>query len=229
MAKVKRNIQNAYNEPFACRLRALLEENNISQSELAAEIGVTRQAISNYTLGNTVPNADVLVRLSKKYNVSVDYLLGLAKTPVTDKDINYICEYTGLSFQSVDRLHNTRDKEYNKEINFILDDSVFFTCFSRLCDDINLYRERYNVLVDTYTKYVENEKEENAELLEDDLLIALDNKELYEFRTQRSFQRLLDKYIGDLEEKYDKISYTIQELSKKQVLSERELEDNGND
>ena len=229
MAKVKRNIQNAYNEPFACRLRALLEENNISQSELAAEIGVTRQAISNYTLGNTVPNADVLVRLSKKYNVSVDYLLGLAKTPVTDKDINFICEYTGLSFQSVDRLHNTRDKEYNKEINFILDDSVFFTCFSRLCDDINLYRERYNVLVDTYTKYVENEKEENAELLEDDLLIALDNKELYEFRTQRSFQRLLDKYIGDLEEKYDKISYTIQELSKKQVLSERELEDNGND
>ena len=229
MAKVKRNIQNAYNEPFACRLRALLEENNISQSELAAEIGVTRQAISNYTLGNTVPNADVLVRLSKKYNVSVDYLLGLAKTPVTDKDINYICEYTGLSFQSVDRLHNTRDKEYNKEINFILDDSVFFTCFSRLCDDINLYRERYNVLVDTYTKYVENEKEENAELLEDDLLIALDNKELYEFRTQRSFQRLLDKYIRDLEEKYDKISYTIQELSKKQVLSERELEDNGND
>lgn len=229
MAKVKRNIQNAYNEPFACRLRALLEENNISQSELAAEIGVTRQAISNYTLGNTVPNADVLVRLSKKYNVSVDYLLGLAKTPVTDKDINFICEYTGLSFQSVDRLHNTRDKEYNKEINFILDDSVFFTCFSCLCDDINQYRERYNVLVDTYTKYAENEKEENAELLEDDLLIALDNKELYEFRTQRSFQRLLDKYIGDLEEKYDKISYTIQELSKKQVLSERELEDNGND
>ena len=91
MARVKRNIQNAYNEPFACRLRALLEKNKISQSELAAEIGLTRQAINNYTLGITVPNADVLARLSKKYNVSVDYLLGLAETPVTDKDINYIC------------------------------------------------------------------------------------------------------------------------------------------
>ena len=46
-----------YNLPFPTRLRFLLEEKGKgSQSQLADYIGVTRQAISAYSLGNSVPD-----------------------------------------------------------------------------------------------------------------------------------------------------------------------------
>ncbi|MBQ5319754.1 MAG: hypothetical protein J6K17_11730 [Oscillospiraceae bacterium] len=44
------------------------------------------------------------VYLAKFYGVSVDYLLGLAKEPTTNKDLNFVCEYTGLSKETVETI-----------------------------------------------------------------------------------------------------------------------------
>ena len=77
MAKTKRNVQDNYNTVFAKRLRELIESTGVSQAELANSVSVTRQAINSYTLGNTVPNSDVLTDIAKYFDVSSDYLLGL--------------------------------------------------------------------------------------------------------------------------------------------------------
>lgn len=53
---------------------------NLSQEMLSEKIGVSRQTISNWELGETSPNPDQLKLLSKTFNVSVDELL--------DNDIN---------------------------------------------------------------------------------------------------------------------------------------------
>lgn len=104
MAKAKRNVQDNYNSVFAKRLRELIETSGVSQAELANVVGVTRQAINSYTLGNTVPNSDVLTDIAKYFDVSADYLLGLTDIKSVDTTVKSICEEIGLSDKSVNLL-----------------------------------------------------------------------------------------------------------------------------
>ena len=48
----------------------------LSQEELAAKVHVTRQAVSRWENGETVPNTDTLMLLSKLFDVSINTLLG---------------------------------------------------------------------------------------------------------------------------------------------------------
>lgn len=53
----------------------LRKNSGLSQEVLAEKIGVTRQTISNWELGETSPNPEQLKLLSKTLNISVDELL----------------------------------------------------------------------------------------------------------------------------------------------------------
>lgn len=53
----------------------LRKEHKLSQESLAEQIGVSRQTISNWELGETSPNPEQLKLLSKTLNISVDELL----------------------------------------------------------------------------------------------------------------------------------------------------------
>ena len=57
-------------------LRELRVRNGLSQDELAEKIFVTRQAVSRWETGETVPNTETLKLLSKVFNVSINTLLG---------------------------------------------------------------------------------------------------------------------------------------------------------
>jgi transcriptional regulator with XRE-family HTH domain len=54
----------------------LRTKNNLSQDELAEKVFVTRQAVSRWETGETVPNTETLKLLSKMFNVSINTLLG---------------------------------------------------------------------------------------------------------------------------------------------------------
>lgn len=54
----------------------LRTKNNLSQDELAQKVFVTRQAVSRWENGETVPNTETLKLLSKAFNVSINILLG---------------------------------------------------------------------------------------------------------------------------------------------------------
>ena len=96
MARAKRNSENPYIEPLATRLRELTEETGVSQTELAAAIGVTRQAVNSYTLGNTVPNSDVLLNIAKYFDVSTDWLYG---TSEIEKPADQVLDQDLISLQ----------------------------------------------------------------------------------------------------------------------------------
>ena len=59
------------------KLTSLRIENGFSQQELAERLNVTRQAISMWESGATIPSIESLILLSKLYGVSVDEFLGL--------------------------------------------------------------------------------------------------------------------------------------------------------
>jgi len=128
MARAKKYSENAFLEPLATRLRELIEETGVSQTELAAAIGVTRQAVNSYTLGNTVPNSDVLLNISKFFDVSSDYLLGLSDVKSIDVTKKEVCEMTGLSDKSIEILQNIlkfRRRSYIDMLNFLIEETDF--------------------------------------------------------------------------------------------------------
>ena len=57
------------------RLLELRKKAGFSQEQLAEKLGVTRQAISKWESGQGNPDINNIIRISKIYNVSTDYLL----------------------------------------------------------------------------------------------------------------------------------------------------------
>lgn len=65
-------------EIFSTRLRQLREENSLSQEAMAERIGISRVSIVNYESGKRTPDIEVVARVSRAFDVSSDYLVGLS-------------------------------------------------------------------------------------------------------------------------------------------------------
>ena len=69
----------------------LRTKNGLSQDELAEKVFVTRQAVSRWENGETVPSTDTLKLLSKLFNVSINTLLGAPR--------QLICQCCGMPLE----------------------------------------------------------------------------------------------------------------------------------
>ena len=63
------------------RIRDLREDHDLTQKELAKELNCSQQVYSNYELGQRDIPTDILIKLSRFYGVSVDYILGISDNP----------------------------------------------------------------------------------------------------------------------------------------------------
>ncbi|MCI1966126.1 MAG: helix-turn-helix domain-containing protein [Oscillospiraceae bacterium] len=64
---------------FAEKLYALRKKRGMSQEELANAIGVSRQAVSKWESGQSLPETEKLIRVSELFEVSLDFLVKDAK------------------------------------------------------------------------------------------------------------------------------------------------------
>lgn len=69
---------------FSDNLKAIRKEKKMSQEELAEMLGVSRQAVSKWELGDGYPEAEKLLIIAGKLNVSLDALMdtGILNTAV---------------------------------------------------------------------------------------------------------------------------------------------------
>ncbi len=95
MPRSKTKTSPGYNMPFATRLRELIDEAGIPQSDLADYIGVTRQAVSAYSLGNSLPDIEKFERIADFFYVSTEYLLGRTDIKKADASKQAAAEYLG--------------------------------------------------------------------------------------------------------------------------------------
>ncbi len=98
------------NNIFADNLKKIRKENNLSQEQLAEELGVSRQAISKWESALAYPEMDKIIALCDKFNLNIDDLL--------HKDIK---EVKG-------------EEESKKNLNKNIDDVLNF-----ITDTINLF------------------------------------------------------------------------------------------
>ena len=63
------------------RIRDLREDRDLTQKYVSSILNCSQQVYSNYELGQRDIPTDILIGLSKFYNVSVDYILGITDNP----------------------------------------------------------------------------------------------------------------------------------------------------
>lgn len=184
------------NNILATRLAAARKENNYTQEEIAEFLNCGRATITNYESGRRSPDYDTLIKLSKKYNVTTDYLLGLTGAETSDKDIRYICDYTNLNEQTVDVLHNS-ESVFSKFINYFLSEEENMIAFVTLITSFNLYRSWIVEMVDFKKKMLESNNN-----IEPDKIVECVNKDDYlnekinvtEFKIHKQITELLNLY-----------------------------------
>lgn len=62
---------------FKTRLKELREENNLTQTKLSIETGISQTGIAKWEKGSRTPSMECLIILAKYFCVSIDYLVGL--------------------------------------------------------------------------------------------------------------------------------------------------------
>ena len=58
-------------------LKALRDSLNMTQEEFGKSIGLAKSTYNNYETGIREPKSDFWIAIAQKYNVSIDYLMGL--------------------------------------------------------------------------------------------------------------------------------------------------------
>ena len=83
----------------------LRTKNGFSQDELAEKVFVTRQAVSRWENGETVPNIETLKLLSTLFDVSINTLLGSPR--------ELVCECCGMQLKDTD-ISREKDGAFNE-------------------------------------------------------------------------------------------------------------------
>ena len=87
-------------------LLKLRNKASLSQEELAEKVYVTRQAVSRWETGETLPNTETLKQLSRLYNVSINTLLGSPR--------KLICQCCGMPLED-EIMSKEKDGSINEE------------------------------------------------------------------------------------------------------------------
>lgn len=70
------------------RIRALREDRDLRQIDVANATGIDQKTLSNYETGKTNPDSYSIIKLADFFNVTTDYLLGYANSLIkTNFDI----------------------------------------------------------------------------------------------------------------------------------------------
>ncbi len=97
------------------RIQSLRKSKGISQEELANEVGVSRQAVSKWESGQSVPDLEKVIILSEVFNVTTDYILKGIEQNKNDNVIISKIFYIGSTFMMTIGLLSAFGSWYEKQ------------------------------------------------------------------------------------------------------------------
>lgn len=69
------------------KITELRKQHNLSQTELAKKLEASRTIVGNYERNENTPSIDMILKLAKVFNVSVDYLVGEGQLANYNKEV----------------------------------------------------------------------------------------------------------------------------------------------
>ena len=95
------------------RLCNFARRKNLSQTDFAKAIGVSRTMVGNYERSVHAPSIEMMANIAKVLNVSIDYLIGEGKLAQYDKEV-------------IKRIEDIQelDKDTQSKLFFLIDNVV---------------------------------------------------------------------------------------------------------
>lgn len=116
---------NNNNDVILQRVRKLIDGSGCSRQVIANAIGCDVSTITKQYNGDRIITVDYIIKYATIFNVSADYLLGLSNTPTTNKNIQFICDYTGLEENSIEELRKGKNAVfYTTLLNFMINNKT---------------------------------------------------------------------------------------------------------
>lgn len=219
------------------RLRELRERNGFSsRNKLADELGIDRTTYSRIENGKTKTiSSDILVKLSKIYNVPTDYILGLSNVP---ENTAYDIAELGLSVEAAKNLYSKKiDSRVINELllneNFAVATRMMTTYFShavtKLIQSQNVLLDNSMNVLDELIKTGAIHGDRSAADLKKGLIAAKLPKESYEIDR---IQKRLTAAVRDIKKKMvnevasadsAKLEYEIMERVKQEAAASPSL------
>ena len=126
-------------------LRDLRKRHGLSQEEMAEKLFVTRQAVSRWETGQTVPNTETLKLISQTFGVSINVLLGQPQ--------NTTCQVCGSPLDG---------NSYSREADGAVNDQYCKWCY---IDGVHKYHDMEAVINDVVPRWSWGMPEQMAEFL----------------------------------------------------------------
>lgn len=172
-------------------LKAVIDGSRKTREEIAQEVGCDTSSITKYYNGSRYPKTDTIIKLAKLFNCSTDYLLGVSDVATTDKDVQFICEFTGLNEETVYNLNILSEEQYYDAKNYDFYNKYFDFIFNKNIDVINYFTaltKASTALMDLHTTDTPNRDQVTqwCELKE--------NVTFCEFKLTKSFNKSLEEY-----------------------------------
>ena len=127
---------------FGEKIKELRIKNKLTQQDFADKFFVTRQAVSRWEQGKSIPSIDVIELIAKEFDVSIDYLVS-DEDELEKKEVFQINEFDDASYNVYNATSYTIQAYYddgNKLLfNFHLD-STYSRCKT------NVYLPSDNIL-----------------------------------------------------------------------------------
>ena len=186
------------------RLRQLIENSGKTRKEIAEQLKCDTSTITKHYNGDRDITTDFLIKYANLFDVSADYLLGLSDTATTDKDIQFICKYTGLSERAIEVLSiYNNNKRIKNQLTPIIDKLLKSHKLPFICwciDDFSeAIEQKNNVLDCLMTEDLRlSENNEDKENVVEQYLQLNDKLDLSLFRLQEAitdFAKIEKDYI----------------------------------
>ena len=114
------------------RLRELIDSSGKTRDEIAKAIECDTSTITKHYNGNRQVAPEFIIKYAQFFGVSSDYLLGLSNAESTDKDIQFISKYTGLSDEAIEALNRFYKCAVSDYDEFDETDSILLTAIDTL-------------------------------------------------------------------------------------------------
>ncbi|MBP1546176.1 MAG: helix-turn-helix transcriptional regulator [Oscillospiraceae bacterium] len=191
---------------------------NASQDECAEKLGISRGALSFYEQGKRTPDAEVIYRMCEYFNVSSSYLIGLSDTKTNNVTVQEICDYLGITEQTVEGLINIKIQK--DCLNFKFDNILPAVCspgisgdYYQKCIEYLIKNELGEFATDIISNYISLCEYENKAFGDGEIISSFEDAEksreakekldMLKYRNYRCCAELLERFIVFLDKNDD--------------------------
>lgn len=98
------------------KLKEIREQTGLNKKDFANYIGMKYTTYNNYETGDREPSSDFLIMISQKFDVSIDYILGLQN----EKEIKHSYELKSSEYDHIKK-YRSLDPHGQETVSYILD------------------------------------------------------------------------------------------------------------